>query len=179
MVLNWLSPAQCVGYIAFVFGIATFLQRDDRRLKILNACECVAYVAHFLMMGSTAWASSVVSGLRSVTSLKFNSRWLAFFFMALNIAVGFVLVRTPAGWLPVIGSCLAAWGMFTMQGLPMRVVMLACTLCWLANNILLHSIGGTALETGIATVSLYTIISMWREQKARELSTEAAAVIGD
>jgi hypothetical protein len=37
MSLDWFAPAQCVGYIAFVLGVASFTQHDDRRLKLIMA----------------------------------------------------------------------------------------------------------------------------------------------
>jgi hypothetical protein len=33
MTIDWFSPAQCVGYVAFVLGVTAFLQKDDRRFK--------------------------------------------------------------------------------------------------------------------------------------------------
>ena len=36
---DWLSPAQCFGYAAFVLGVGCFLQTDDRRFKVFMAGE--------------------------------------------------------------------------------------------------------------------------------------------
>lgn len=35
MTIDWFSPAQCVGYAAFALGVGSFMQKDDRRFKIL------------------------------------------------------------------------------------------------------------------------------------------------
>lgn len=177
--MNWYSPAQCVGYIAFILGVATFLQRQDRKLKIYNAAECLAYVVHFIMLGNTAAASSLISLFRSLTSLKFNSRWLAGVFIALNLIAGYWLVKSPAGWLPVVGSCLATYGMFTMKGIPMRIFMLMSTACWLSNNILCGSIGGTMLETSIAIVSIYTLVRMSLAARHGDDTPAAEPACGD
>ncbi|WP_157462055.1 hypothetical protein [Chitinimonas koreensis] len=37
-----LSPARCAGQLAFVLGMASFLQRDDRRFKRCMAAEWLA-----------------------------------------------------------------------------------------------------------------------------------------
>ena len=72
---DWLSPAQCFGYLAFVLGVASFLQTNDRRFKQLMIGECLAYVAHFALLGNpTAVASSVVSVVRSAMACKVKKR---------------------------------------------------------------------------------------------------------
>ncbi len=168
---SWLlSPAQLPGYLAFVLGVTAFLQRDDRRLKLFLASECAAYVAHFALLGNATAASSAgVSGARTLLSLRFRSRRLAVACMGVYLALGAALSRSPAGWLPVVGSCVATWGLFTQDGIRMRLLALVSTLLWLTNNVLSHSVGGTVLEAFIAAASVTTIVRMLREPRA-ELS---------
>ena len=40
---GWLSPAQLFGYLAFALGVASFLQKSDRRFKWFMAGECLGY----------------------------------------------------------------------------------------------------------------------------------------
>jgi len=158
-----LSPAQLVGYVAFVLGGTAFLQRDDRRLKVFLAAECAAYVVHFFLLGNpTAAASSAVSGCRTLITIWSRSRRLALLFMASYLVIGATLANSLAAWLPVVGSCLATWGMFRMHGIRMRLVMLVSTSMWLTNNILSGSVGGTLLEALIATANITTIVRMVR-----------------
>ncbi len=161
-----LSPAQLLGYVALVLGVSAFLQRSDRRLKLLLAAECVAYVVHFALLGNpTAASSSGVSLTRVLLSLRFRSRRLALIVMATYLALGAFLARTPAGWLPVLGSCISTWGLFTAHGIRMRLLMLVSTLLWLANNVVSGSVGGTLLETFVATASIATIVRLVREAR--------------
>jgi len=44
----------------------------------------------------------------------------------------------------------------------MRALLLGATLCWLTNNILSGSIGGTMLESIIAAVNTTTMLRLWR-----------------
>ncbi len=163
---SWLlAPAQLPGYLAFVLGVTAFLQRDDRRLKLYLVAEAAAYVVHFALLGNpTAASSASVSGVRTLLSVRFRSRRLAVAVMAAYLMLGAALSRTAAGWLPVVGSCLATWGMFTLAGIRMRILVLASTLLWLANDVLSGSVGGTVLEGFVATVSAYTIVRMVRER---------------
>ncbi len=156
-----LSPAQVLGYLALVLGVSGFLQRDDRRLKRLVAAECFAYVAHFALLGvPSASSSALVSGVRTALSIRFRSAWLAAATVAVNVGLALAFSTHGAGWVPVVGSSLGAVAVFTMRGIPMRLVLLSSTACWLANNVLSGSIGGTVLESLIAAASVSTIVRM-------------------
>jgi hypothetical protein len=166
--VQFFSAAQCVGYVAFVLGVAAFLQRNDRRLRTLNAGESLAYAIHFTLLGNpSAAASALLSSIRSFLSLKTHSPILAGLIVAVNVGLGVVFAKSYVGWLPVIGSCFATLAIFFMRGIRMRLVLLVSTLLWLANNILSGSIGGTALEATIATVNLLTVTRMARARTQR------------
>jgi len=159
--MQLLSPAQCVGYGAFVLGVAAFLQKTDRRLKLFNANQCLVYAAHFVLLGNVpASASSLISSLRSFAAVRTRSPLFAALIIALNLAVGAAFAGTGVGWLPVIASCAATVAIFYMEGIRLRLVLLGCTLMWLATNIYSGSIGGTLLELVIAVVNGATIFRM-------------------
>jgi hypothetical protein len=168
MFTDWFSPAQCVGYVAFVLGVSSFLQKDDRRFKIFMAAECFAYVVHFALLGNpTAVASSTMSVLRSLLALRTRSVWVAAAVIAANLALGVWLAKQPSDWLPLTASCLGTFALFLLKGVPMRLLMLCGTGCWVANNIIVGSIGGTALEVIVGIVNLVTIARMVREERVQ------------
>jgi len=157
---DWLSPAQLFGYAAFVLGVGCFLQTDDRRFKWFMTGECLAYALHFALLGNpTAVASSLLSLLRSALSLHTRSRWVAVGVVAANVSFGLAVATKASDWLPLGASCLGTIALFTLQGIPMRLLMLCGTGLWIANNLIAGSIGGTALELVVAAVNLATI---WR-----------------
>jgi len=163
-----LSPAQGLGYLAFAFGMACFAQRDDRRFKQFMVLECMAYVGHFWLLGqATAVASSLVSVARSAASLRSRSPWVAAFFIALSLSLGLYLGTGWLSLLPIAASCIGTTALFLLQGLRMRLLMLLGTLLWLANNLLVGSIGGSLLEASIACINTWTICRMWRASQAR------------
>jgi hypothetical protein len=158
---DWFSPAQLFGYVAFVLGVGCFLQTDDRRFKWFMTGECIAYVAHFALLGNpTAVASSSLSMLRSLLSLHTRSVWVAVLVVSANIGFGLAIAHEPSDWLPLTASCLGTIALFTLQGIPMRLLMLGGTALWIANNLIAGSIGGTALEVVVAAVNLTTIARM-------------------
>jgi len=157
------SPAQVVGYIALALGTTAFLQRRDDRLKFFNATQGLVYALHFVLLGNLpASASSLISSFRSFLALRYRSWALGATIIAANVGMGVAFAKSPAGWLPVIGSCIATFAIFTMRGVPFRSVLLISTLLWLANNIITGSIGGTLLELANATINISTMIRMLR-----------------
>ena len=160
----WYSPAQLFGYVAFVLGVGCFLQTDDRRFKWFMTGECLAYVVHFALLGNpTAVASSLLSMLRSVLSLHTRSKWVAVGVVAANVGFGLAMAGKASDWLPLTASCLGTIALFTLDGVPMRLLMLCGTGLWIANNVIAGSIGGTALEGVVAAVNLTTIARMVRD----------------
>ena len=164
MLSNAFSFAQIVGYLAFVLGVGSFLQKSDRYFKWWMTGECLAYAVHFAMLGNpTAVASTLVSASRSVLSLYTRSLKLAWTIVAINIGLGYLFIKQPADALPLIASSIATLALFRLQGIRMRLVLLLGTLLWLVNNLIAGSIGGSALEAVAASVNLYTIVRMYRD----------------
>lgn len=162
------SPAQLFGYVAFVLGVGSFLQKNDRHFKLYMTGECIAYVLHFWLLGNpTAMASSLVSTTRSVLSLYTRSAWVAIAVVLVNLGLGIGLVEHWWNWFPLIASCIGTLALFLLHGIRMRVVMLFGTLLWIANNLIAGSIGGSALEIVILAVNGHTIWRMHREARAK------------
>jgi hypothetical protein len=67
--------------------------------------------------------------------------------------------------LPIAASCIGTTALFFLHGLRMRALMLLGTLLWLANNLLVGSIGGTLLEACLALANLRTIAQLWRAER--------------
>ena len=167
MAIDWFSPAQCVGYVAFVLGVGSFLQTDDRRFKLYMAGECVAYMAHFALLGNpTALASSAVSTVRTLLALRTKSYWVAAAVVLANIAFGLTIATRWTDWLPLVASCLGTLALFLLHGIRMRLVMLCGTGLWIANNLIAGSVGGTALEIVVAVTNITTMVRMAQRHKS-------------
>lgn len=166
--MDFFSPAQVAGYVALVLGVRAFLTRDDKRMKLLLSAESVVYGAHFLMLGNLpAAGSAAISAGRTYLSLRSRSLWLAAAAVALNVAVGLRVAHGSLAWLPIVASCVATVAFFTLEGARLRLVLLTTTLMWLVNGYISRSIGGTVLESLIATANVTTLVRMGLE-RARE-----------
>jgi hypothetical protein len=174
MTIDWLSPAQCVGYVAFFLGVGSFLQTDDRRFKLYMTAECAAYVAHFALLGNpTAVASSAISTVRSLLALRTRSYWVVAAVLAANIGFGLAIATKWSDWLPLAASCMGTVALFLLDGIPMRLLMLCGTGFWIANNVIAGSVGGTALEVVVAATNVVTMMRMARQRIAAAPSGQA------
>lgn len=166
---GFLSPAQLAGYLAFAFGVLSFSQKNDRRLKGVVALQAASYAIHFALLGSvTAVSSSVVTLCRAVLSLYTRSPWVAALLIAANVTLGAIYAHHPSAWLPILASSMGTLAFFFLNGVTMRLVLLGATCLWLTNNLLLGSIGGSMLELIIGAVNASTIVRMWRDPIPRE-----------
>jgi len=160
------TPAQWPGWLAFGFGVACFVQTDDRRFRWLMAAECLSYALHFALLGQpAAMVSTLVSLARALVSLRWQGPGWALVFIGLNAALTAPLVRSPMSLLPLAASTCGTWALFRLQGVAMRALMLAGTLCWVLHNALAGSVGGTLLELVVAAVNARTIARLWRARR--------------
>jgi len=150
--------AQLVGLIGFGVGATTFLQGCDRSFRQRLTLACYLIGIHFWLLGLPAAATStLLSGTRSWVSGKTRSTWVMLLFMALTLGIGQQVMHSPAEWLAICGSCLSTFALFKLQGVAMRLLILAGTLCWLANNLVAGSVGGILLESTYLAANLLTI----------------------
>ncbi|WP_084544915.1 YgjV family protein [Derxia gummosa] len=171
------SPAQWVGYAALAVGIFAFMQRDDDRLRFFSATMCLLYSLHFALLGNpVASVGTFISAVRSLVAIWWRNRWLAALFVALNVALGGWLATEWRHVIPIVGSVAGTLALFLLQGLRMRLLLLTGTVCWLTNNVLSGSIGGTLLEGTIFITNSTTILRLWwRERDERRLAAQRGA----
>ncbi|HCL12817.1 MAG TPA: YgjV family protein, partial [Alteromonas sp.] len=67
---------------------------------------------------------------------------------------------------PIMGTCIGTYALFCLSGIKMRLAFICGAICWLTNNILVGSIGGTLLEMTLLMVNCFTI---WRLYVAGKL----------
>lgn len=169
------SLPQLFGYITFVCGMVTFLQKRDKHFKLWLTLQNALYGIHFFLMGNpAAVAGMVLSILRNTLSMRTRSLWVAFALVAASILIGCWVVHVWWNVLPLLAAAVATLSMFRLKGVPMRFGMLITTLLWDANNILTGSIGGVAMETTIAVISVITIYRIYRDVQL-QTQTDAAA----
>ena len=164
--VDQLLVAQAFGLFSFILGILTFYQKDDRKLKIVMMILQLNHMVHFLLLGSLISAvSSILAALRTATAIYVSSKIVAAIFIVVGLASGLFLADSVLDLLPVIGMMIGTYTVFVLKGIQMRIGFLIGASFWLANNIVVGSIGGTLLETTNIAVNSFTVFRLMRDKR--------------
>ncbi|MDW1631743.1 MULTISPECIES: YgjV family protein, partial [Vibrio] len=153
------------GFISFGLGFSVFYQKNDRHLKILMLIFNLNHLLHFLLLGSMVSAlSALLSALRTTTAIFVSSKRVAAVFIVISLVSGFWVAEQWRDLWPIIGTVIGTYSVFCLSGIRMRIGFLLGASCWLTNNILVGSIGGTLLEMTVIVMNLLTIYRLHRQQ---------------
>lgn len=149
-----LSLPQIVGYIATLFGIIGFQQKDDTKLRIFVCCMSVFLTLHFILIGSYAAAISAALAMsRWLLSIFASVRRYAFIivplYVVLFVTTGYLTYERWIDVLPVIASILGTYALFCCSKLRLRLILLLGGSFWAAHNFLALSYGPFVMESFI------------------------------
>ncbi|WP_246615016.1 YgjV family protein [Agarivorans litoreus] len=160
--------AQAFGLLSFVLGLSTFYQKDDKRLKVVMLIFNLNHVVHYLLLGSIVSAlGALLSAVRTATAIHFSSKKFAFIFIAISVVSGLALADNVWQLWPIVGTVIGTYSVFVLKGIKLRIGFLLGACCWLINNILVGSIGGTLLEMSVIMMNTVTICRLYREQHTK------------
>ena len=163
--------AQIIGFIAFGLGVTAFLQKDDKKLRLIMTAQGLTLSVHFLMLGAhTGAALACISGIRNGLSLFAWAKKLAPLFYALILFMGWYTYETPVNLLPVLAGLIAVSAFFFLSGIRLRIALVCGSSLWLIHNIFVGSIGPSIMEAFMVCAGIYRI---WR------LSIEHKRAIGN
>ena len=164
MTAYWL--AQGVGVLAFLIGITTCINRDERRFKFQLSLYSATIGVHFFLMGAfPAGMSAELNVIRTLISVYTRRIWVMFVFIALTLILGLSKLQHAMELLPIAGTVASTWALFRCKGLTVRCVMWCSTACWVMHNFWLGSIGGTLIEGSFLVMNGLNIIRFWRMQR--------------
>lgn len=114
MTAYWLAG---VGVIAFLIGITTFINRDERRFRLQLAVYSAIIGVHFFLMGAgPAGMSAGLNALRTVISLRTRSLWVMTVFILLTLILGTGKLQHAMELLPIIGTVASTGRCFAAKG---------------------------------------------------------------
>jgi hypothetical protein len=158
--------AQTLGFVSYALGIYAFYQRDDKKLKVIMMIFSFNHLLHYLLLGSIVSAlSALLSAVRTATAIYVSSARIAALFIIVGLSSGIYLADNIWQLWSILGMSIGTYSVFLLKGIPMRIGFLIGAMCWLTNNILVGSIGGSLLEATLITVNLITIGRLLREQQ--------------
>ncbi|MDD1795496.1 YgjV family protein [Enterovibrio sp. ZSDZ42] len=166
---------QLVGGVACLVGISAFWQKDDLRFRYQMMAFCFVMSLHFALMGAAVAATGVaINGVRSFASAKTRSRVVMWFFIALMWAMTISNISHIFELMAVVGSTVATWALFTLNGIVLRSLILFNSSCWLAHNLWLGSIGGTIVESAFIITNILTIYRLYSSQQATQSPSQVS-----
>ena len=135
--------AQGLGLVAPVVAWTGMASPDDRFLKKTAMVSTLIFALHYYMIGiPVASMVCLVIAVRNFASLFKMARRLAPLFICMHLSVGFLLAEDIFTWLPSIAAVGGAIAYFYMSAIPMRVVLIGCTMLWLIHDVHVQSVGG-------------------------------------
>ncbi|OEE76471.1 hypothetical protein A1OQ_22420, partial [Enterovibrio norvegicus FF-162] len=115
-----------------------------------------------------------INGVRSFASAKTRSRIVMWFFIALMWAMTVSNISHFFELMAVVGSTVATWALFTLNGIVLRSLILFNSSCWLAHNLWLGSIGGTIVESAFIITNILTIYRLYSSQQATQSPSQVS-----
>lgn len=154
--------AQAFGFLSLALGILTFYQKDDKKLKIMMLLFNLNHLIHYVLLGSIVSAlGALLSVIRTATAIRYSSKWIAAIFITISVISGVMLAENIGQLWPILGSVIGTYSVFALKGIGLRIGFLLGACCWLINNILVGSIGGTLLEMTVISMNLITIYRLY------------------
>ncbi|MCU4676730.1 YgjV family protein [Catenovulum sp. 2E275] len=169
--MTTLMIAQAVGLFSVVLALTSFFQKNDLRLKSVMLLFNLNHALHFFLLGaSTSAICCLFSAARTATSIKIQSKWVAFGFMSVTAVMGYLMATQWTDLIAILGACCGTYALFCLTGVKMRLCLLAGSCLWLTNNIIVGSIGGVMLESAVIVMNLTTIYRLYRETGSIKLA---------
>lgn len=158
---------QICGLVALAFCIAGFANKNDDRLMVLLISANVAFALMFAFFESwTASALTVLVIVRITLARKYQGNWpIMLAMLAVNLVVAWVTWKSPTDVFPLAAAVFGTVAMFMLRGIPLRIVLGLAALCWMLNNLVIGSVGGTLAEGMVLVTNIITIIRLYRLQR--------------
>ena len=162
---TWIA-GQLVSFVALALCVIGFASKRDDRLFVLLIFANVAFAFQFALFGS--WVASGITALivlRVILVRRYKGNTIVM--TALLAATILVTVLTWSGLrdlAALAAGVLGTYGMFMLEGIPMRLLLAAAAFCWVLSNAFVGSIGGTAAESLILLTNAITIARLARER---------------
>ncbi|MFY8328141.1 YgjV family protein [Pseudoalteromonas sp. ZZD1] len=153
--------AQALGFVSYILAMLCFIQKDDRRFKIMMIVMNLNHALHFYLLNAvTSSLCCLFAAGRTATSIQTKAKWIAGLFIILTALIGYFTVNQWTDYIAIAGSCIGTYALFCLNGIKMRLVVFIGSCLWLINNIIVESLGGILLEATVIVINLTTIYKL-------------------
>ena len=181
-ILDVLPALEPFGAVAVLVGCcAGLMPRRNLLLAASALCSCL-FCIHFLRLGSSSGAAMcAISLLQSLAATRIMGTarpgWIGGFFAATSGLAIALTIATWAGWpsaLAGTGALLAAAARLQPDMRRMRLLLLACSLCWVGHNLIVGSVSGLMCDI-LSITSLLAALWSYRETAPRTAAAPRTA----
>lgn len=160
----WHEALGTAGLVLYLLGGA---QRSDRRLMALMGGSALCWAGAYWQAGAAVAAlCCALAALRYAARLQWGAgRSLLAVFILSHLALGVWGYQGARDLLPLGAALLQSWAVFCWEGVRLRRVYLAVSLCWLSYSLLLGSVAGTVEEVLFIAVVLG---ALWRRRRGQQ-----------
>ncbi|MDD2907633.1 MAG: YgjV family protein [Candidatus Gracilibacteria bacterium] len=154
---------QFFGFTAMIIAFIGLIQKDDQKTLKIILISMIFWGIHFYTMQMySALAVNIIGIIRLFLSLKYKRNKRIFLgVISVTIVLGFVTYDDIYSVLPIIGSCISAYGYFFFERIRLRVFMFISSLFRFTFCLNYGLIGGTINEVItqiILIVAMYKLI---------------------
>jgi hypothetical protein len=149
---------QLVGGISFVLAVIAYFQKRDVNLKVFLSLLFLVHSIHFYLFDAFVPALlCLLSLIRTIVSIYKSSLTIAFTFIIITILIGAFNYQSLMDVLVIIANIIGVYALFCLEGVKMRLWLIAGSSLWLINNALIGSVGGTLMEVFVIATNILTI----------------------
>ncbi len=163
---------QIIGFIWFGLSVIAFLNKDDKKIKIIHSISLSFWWIHFFMIWLyTAVAVDLIWMIRNFLSVKY--KWnikILFLLIIMYILFGFLTFKNIYSFLPVISWIFASFAFFKLHWIKMRLILLSCSFAWLIYNLLWYSIWWIITEIFLEISLIITISRLFLDRKNNKIN---------
>ena len=166
--------AQIIGFIAFALGVTAFLQKDDKKLRLIMMAQALTLCVHFILLGRHTGAASVfVTGVRNGVSVFGWAQKIAPVFFVAVLFFGWLTYDSPVDIFPILAGVIGTTAFFYLSGIRMRLTLVLSSSMWLIHNIIVGSIGPAFMEAFMMGAGIYRAYMLCVEHKTTKGNDEA------
>ncbi|PZM85722.1 hypothetical protein DLH72_01490 [Candidatus Gracilibacteria bacterium] len=160
---------QGLGVIAMLISILGYSQKDDKKTTKIFIGSSSVWMLHFYFIGTySAMVSCIVGIARLFLSLKYKRNKKIFFgIIAATLVLGAMTYEGKLSVLPIIASCVSAYGFFFLERIRLRLFMFVSSLCWVIFSIGNFSIGGIISDSIVLMILIFTMYRMIKKEGER------------
>ena len=155
--------------IAMIVAFFWFTQKNDRKALQIIIVSTSFWALHFLSIWLySAFAVTIVGIFRVFLSLKYKRNKRVFYWIvSVTIILWIITYENTLSLLPIIWSCISAYGYFFFERVRLRWFMLITSMFWFTFHLNHSSIWWMINEVVVQTVIIIAMYKMIHEEWKR------------